>query len=641
MLTKIRDKATGWIAYAIVILISIPFALWGIQQYFGLDSSPAAISIDDQEITEFQLEQAVLNKKRELEQAQIAFRFTEEEIKTEVAGEMVSEQLLTLATKKYQLQTTNRELAEFIRNRPEFKRNQRFDAEVYKDLLARSGFSVATFEQAQRELLKEEQFVTMIQESSFILPSERTRYIHLADQKRKIRYLPVSYNYFIEPDSITTEQAKAHYDEDPSLYQSPYKARFDYLEIDLNKLTAQQTVSSEDARAYYERRGDDYLYPEKFKLRHILISTEDRSTDEALSEADDLYLQLQEGADFAELARLWSDDDLTAENGGELPELTAEELDNDIVRDAVLALAEGDFTSPISSQYGVQIFQLISLTEAKQKPFGKVRKELIKDMKYQMAKNYYAGLIENLDLLLFEDEASFFAVVRDRYGIDTQSTYFLDLNKQEGILANPRIRAAVITEIIQGGKMNTGLIEVESGQSAYFVGITGTQPPRALSFEEAMQDIVTYLTLEQAHQNAEANNKSWLEEIKAGNTSLADIATENQWSLEETDYIKRTDTSIPRPVVVSAFDIPPASKLPIYRTFRLDNNYNNDHIIMEVLSIAEGKETSQTVVIYSLQNREAVAVLDSLRDYHEVKFHIDIREEDEPENETETEEEVE
>ena len=35
MLLAIRDKAHGWIAWVIVILISIPFALWGIQEYLG------------------------------------------------------------------------------------------------------------------------------------------------------------------------------------------------------------------------------------------------------------------------------------------------------------------------------------------------------------------------------------------------------------------------------------------------------------------------------------------------------------------------------------------------------------------------------------------------------------------------------
>ncbi|MDH3280517.1 MAG: SurA N-terminal domain-containing protein, partial [Gammaproteobacteria bacterium] len=35
MLTKIRDRASGWIAWIIVFLISIPFALWGVNEYFA------------------------------------------------------------------------------------------------------------------------------------------------------------------------------------------------------------------------------------------------------------------------------------------------------------------------------------------------------------------------------------------------------------------------------------------------------------------------------------------------------------------------------------------------------------------------------------------------------------------------------
>ena len=626
MLTKIRDKATGWIAYAIVILISIPFALWGIQQYFGLDSSPVAIEVDDQEITEFQVEQALLNKKRALEEAQPNHGFTDEEIKTEVISELISAQLLDIAVSKYGLQTTDFKLAEFIRNRPEFEKDQDFDVETYRDVLARGGFSPTAFEQAQREVLKEEQFIVAIQDSSFILPSERKRYVHLSDQKRKIRYLPVSYSYFIEPDSIDTEQAQAHYEENTALYQSPYKARFDYLEIDIPKIEERQTIGEEEARKYYEENADDYLYPEKFNLRHILVSTEDRNTAAALEEAEDIYLQLEEGADFAELARNLSDDELTSESGGELPELTAEELENEEVRNAVLQLAQGEYTLPILTQYGVQIFQLINFTEAEQKPFEVVREELIGDIKRRMAEIRYADLIENLDLLLFEDEIGFFTAVRNNYGYNIQSTGFLDIDKQESILANPRIKATIVSEIIQGGKTNTGLIELETGKRFFFVGITGSEPSRQLSFEEAMQDIVTDLILEQAYQKLQANNEAWLQEIQAGTTSIDDIAEENQWIIEDTGYIERTETSIPRPIVETVYKMSPLSKLPAYQTLQLDQNYNNDNAIIELLDIQAGVETSQTFVVYSLKNRESVAVLDSLRDFYEIKINLEENE---------------
>ena len=58
MLMTIRDKAQGWIAWAIVILISIPFALWGIQEYLGVGSEPLIAKVNDREITEREVETA-------------------------------------------------------------------------------------------------------------------------------------------------------------------------------------------------------------------------------------------------------------------------------------------------------------------------------------------------------------------------------------------------------------------------------------------------------------------------------------------------------------------------------------------------------------------------------------------------------
>jgi hypothetical protein len=50
MLQTIRDRAQGWIAWAIVILISIPFAFWGIQSYLGVGGEPIAAKVNGVEI---------------------------------------------------------------------------------------------------------------------------------------------------------------------------------------------------------------------------------------------------------------------------------------------------------------------------------------------------------------------------------------------------------------------------------------------------------------------------------------------------------------------------------------------------------------------------------------------------------------
>ena len=51
MLGAIRKKSKGWVAYLIVGLITVPFALFGIQEYMGGSSNPAVASVDGEEIS--------------------------------------------------------------------------------------------------------------------------------------------------------------------------------------------------------------------------------------------------------------------------------------------------------------------------------------------------------------------------------------------------------------------------------------------------------------------------------------------------------------------------------------------------------------------------------------------------------------
>ena len=65
MLQSIREKATGWIAYIIIIGISIPFAFWGIDQYFAGGTNTVAI-VDSEKISNERLTLIYRDKLKEL-----------------------------------------------------------------------------------------------------------------------------------------------------------------------------------------------------------------------------------------------------------------------------------------------------------------------------------------------------------------------------------------------------------------------------------------------------------------------------------------------------------------------------------------------------------------------------------------------
>ena len=68
MLTAIRERATGWIAWTLVILITIPFALWGINSYFEGASKVVVATVNGVDLEQRAYQQALSDHRRSLVQ---------------------------------------------------------------------------------------------------------------------------------------------------------------------------------------------------------------------------------------------------------------------------------------------------------------------------------------------------------------------------------------------------------------------------------------------------------------------------------------------------------------------------------------------------------------------------------------------
>lgn len=129
-------------------------------------------------------------------------------------------------------------------------------------------------------------------------------------------------------------------------------------------------VTEEEIETYYNNSitGD-------IEAKHILIEvnttdsmTEDEkrtAKNEALEKANEVITKLDEGSEFADLAKEYSDDDATKDNGGSMGIVNTIELD-DVTRQELTKLEVGKYsTTPVETEYGYEIFLKVS---AKEKP---------------------------------------------------------------------------------------------------------------------------------------------------------------------------------------------------------------------------------------------------------------------------------
>ena len=135
-------------------------------------------------------------------------------------------------------------------------------------------------------------------------------------------------------------------------------------------------LTDKEIQKYYDEE-----YSGEISASHILISvTDDVSEDEALNKAKDLIKQLNDGADFAKLAKENSDDPGSKENGGDLGYFGKGQMVSEF-EDAAYALNVNEYTKePIKTSYG---YHIILKTGEKEKQSLKDSKDTIKEKLYQ------------------------------------------------------------------------------------------------------------------------------------------------------------------------------------------------------------------------------------------------------------------
>lgn len=133
------------------------------------------------------------------------------------------------------------------------------------------------------------------------------------------------------------------------------------------KVTSDVKVADSDIEKYYNSHKQDYTQPESRDVRHILVKSK------AL--ADRIYSRLKGGASFAKLAKKYSQDPSSKDQGGKMVALkgrTVPPFDQ-----TAFLLGKGTISQPIKTTYGWHIIQPLSdVKPAGTKPFSDVKAEI-------------------------------------------------------------------------------------------------------------------------------------------------------------------------------------------------------------------------------------------------------------------------
>lgn len=107
-----------------------------------------------------------------------------------------------------------------------------------------------------------------------------------------------------------------------------------------------------------KRGGDQQLFVQQHRVRHILVRPSEAVTDaQAEQRIRDIYSELQDGADFADLARERSDDPVSGSDGGNLGWVSPGQM-VPAFEEAMLQAQVGEYVGPFRSQFGWHILEV-------------------------------------------------------------------------------------------------------------------------------------------------------------------------------------------------------------------------------------------------------------------------------------------
>ena len=180
------------------------------------------------------------------------------------------------------------------------------------------------------------------------------------------------------------EQSKARY-----ATAMPETRKIAYVAFDASNLPGgKPQVTDAEVQTYYNQHIDDYQVKSQVKTRHILITVPagaDAKADAAAkAKAEDVLKQLKAGGNFAALAKKYSEDPGSKDQGGELPMMPTNGLDPAYAK-AALALNPGQTSDLVRSQFGYHIIQTEQKETAHTKPLDDVKAQIAPILEQQKA----------------------------------------------------------------------------------------------------------------------------------------------------------------------------------------------------------------------------------------------------------------
>ncbi|MEO0422238.1 MAG: SurA N-terminal domain-containing protein [Pseudomonadota bacterium] len=521
MLQQLREYATGPVAFVLLGTIALSFVFFGID--FGAAGANVAMRVNGEEIPRQEVEALVRQNVNRIAQSSQGALTPELEqlVRSNSISLLVNQTLVEQAAERLGYRVGDAQVAEQIRSVPDFQIDGEFDRQLYVDALAANNRTASGFEAQVRQDIERRQILAALEQTSFVTTAEVQRRVALTNQTRTIDYFQIPAGALDEVE-VADEEIQTRYEDFADVYTQAETVEVQYVELLLADVA--QGIEMDEAElleAYEADKELRYLTPEERSVSYILVEgTDERSPIEARELAADLVTQLDNGADFAELAAALSED--ASIISGDLGWVLPDGLDP-ALSEAAFAADAGAVTGPVQTSFGWHVLKVNEVRGGDLTPFEEVREQILSQLQEERAEGLFIDRGDELAELVFQNAGSL-EPAAEALALDLKTVAGVSEIAGAAVASNPDVRRAIFSPPVLEDGLNSDVIELEFGHLVA-VRVIDRTPASLRPLEDVRDSIVSVLSAQKAQEATAALGEEIEARVRDGE-SLEAIAEE-------------------------------------------------------------------------------------------------------------------
>lgn len=519
MLQAFRDHKR-WLMFIAMVLIIPSFVVTGIYSYNHMTQADNSIAkVGEDSITPEMFDRA---KREQLERyrQQMGEQFRAGMLDTPEAREAILRMLMDesavsqMVAKEY-VDVSEAQAISLIKNADALKKDGQFSPELYERFLQSQGKSDQQFVNEIRRDLAKETLLTGVT-ATYPVPPAVVEHLHkIITEQREIQTMIFNVDQYLGDVKVTPEEVRAYYDQHQKEFLAEEHMTAEYVVLSPDDFKAGIKPNEEEVRGYYEQNKNKFTTPEERRASHILIAFgEDKEASK--KKAEEVLAKVKANpADFAKLAKEFSTDGGSAQQGGDLDFFPRGMMVKPF-EDATFSAKKGDIVGPIESDFGWHIIYVTDIRPSAIRPFEAVRSDIEAEYIGQMALREFSEKAEDFTNIVYEQADSLEPVAK-KFGLTIHKA---DNVTRAGV-ADPELKPLFNEHVIDNlygdeclkEKRNSSAVEVGSNKLVA-ARVVKYYPTAVRPFDEVKAEIADGMKLRKAAELAKAAGEKKLAEVR-------------------------------------------------------------------------------------------------------------------------------